>query len=245
MNRVACAVLALALGLAASGAAFALGEYEESDWVFGSGSVLSQDREVPAFRAVELEGSGNLTIRQGPEGPVRVETDENVLPLVKTEVVDGVLHLGLVAGAHVTRMTRLEFTVTSPAVSGLTVSGSGNIRTVDVLRGRSLVLQIHGSGSISCGARVERLQADIGGSGGIDSYGTADRLSVAIRGSGSLRAHELSSADAEVNIAGSGDALLYVTNTLDAEVSGSGSVRYGGGARATVRTTGSGSVSTY
>lgn len=245
MNRLSCAALALVLGLAITGAVFASGDYEDGPGVFGSGSVRSEDREVRAYHAVELEGSGNLTIRQGAQGPVRVETDDNILPLVKTEVVDGVLHLGLVPGARVTRMTRMEFAVSAPAIDSLSLSGSGNIRTTGALRGQALSLAIHGSGNITCEARVSHLRADIGGSGGIDARGTAGSVSVTIEGSGSVRAQELASASAEVRIAGSGDALLNATDTLDAVVSGSGSVRYRGGARATVHSTGSGSVSAY
>jgi len=38
---------------------------------------------------------------------------------------------------------------------------------------------------------------------------------------------------------------VYATNTVDINVSGSGSVEYGGGAKASIRSSGSGSVREY
>ena len=60
-RRAAC--LALGFFLAAAAAGFASGDYENG-WVSGSGHVTTEDREVPSFTAIELEGSGNVTIRR-------------------------------------------------------------------------------------------------------------------------------------------------------------------------------------
>jgi hypothetical protein len=245
MDRLARAVLALGLILASAVTSFASGDVEDSNQIIGSGSIRTEDREVPPFNAVELEGSGNLTIRRGAPGLVRIETDDNLLPLVKTEVVGGVLHLGLIPGAPVNRITRMEFTVVTPKVTAITLSGSGNVRSAGALRGQSLAVNIEGSGNILCDAQAESLQAAIHGSGGIYVRGSAERVSISILGSGSVRAQDLHSTRADVKISGSGDALVFATDALDVVLSGSGSVHYGGGARPTVHSTGSGSASAY
>jgi hypothetical protein len=240
------ALVFLAAGLLLAGStAFASGDFEDNGWVVGSGSIQSEDRDVPSFDAIDVEGSGNVTIRQAPGQSVSVEADDNVLPLVKTEVVGGVLHLGLVHGARVTHLTRLEFTVASPIVRGITISGSGNAQTASPLRAEDMVLDIRGSGSIACDLDASTLTASVGGSGGITTRGHADRLTVKIGGSGSVRARELESSFAEVTVNGSGDAVVYATNTVNISISGSGSVQYGGGATATVHSSGSGSAREY
>jgi hypothetical protein len=92
---------------------------------------------------------------------------------------------------------------------------------------------------------VGSLQATIGGSGGITARGRADRLGVTINGSGTARAHDLTSAFADVRVNGSGDATVYATTTLNISISGSGSVLYGGGAKPTVHSSGSGGVGQF
>ncbi|HET6451743.1 MAG TPA: head GIN domain-containing protein [Spirochaetia bacterium] len=238
------AVPAFALVLAlVCAAAFASGDFEDGHgWIVGSGHVQSTDRDLPSFTAIDLEGSGNVVIRQDGTQLVSVETDDNVLPLVRTEVVDGVLHLGLVRGAHVTHLTRLEFSVAAPRVDGICISGSGNASTATPLRVNGMSLEIRGSGSIDCDTRAATVSAAIGGSGSIHLRGSSDRFTVTISGSGGVHAQELQSADAAVTINGSGDAQLIATHAIEVSLSGSGSVRYGGGARATVHRSGSGSV---
>ena len=243
MNRAArflVPALSFCLLLVSGRAAFASGDAEDHDWVVGSGVIQSEERAVPAFSAIEVEGSGNVTFRQSPTQFVSVEADDNILPLVKTEVVDGVLHVGLVRGSRVMHISRLEFSVASPRLTGLAISGSGNARTASPVRADDLRLEIRGSGNIECDADASSLDAAIGGSGGITARGRAERMSVTIGGSGSVRAHEMESRRATVRIDGSGDAMIYATDTLDVSINGSGSVRYGGGARTTVHKSGSG-----
>jgi hypothetical protein len=241
-TRAACVALGLLL---AAAAAFASGDSESGGWISGSGNVSTENRDVAAFTAIELEGSGNVTVRTGISRAVNVETDDNILPFVKTEVVGNVLHLGFKPDTHVNRMTRLEFTVAAPQLTGITVSGSGNARSAAPLRSDTLSLNIRGSGSITCDADVGGLQATIGGSGGIAVRGRADRLGITINGSGGVHARELSSVFADVRVNGSGDVSVNASNTVNINVSGSGSVEYGGGAKATVRSSGSGSVRKY
>jgi hypothetical protein len=228
--------------LTAAMAGFASGSWESGEWIAGSGNVRSENRSVPGFTAIEVEGSGNVTLRQGNRQSLSVETDDNILPFVKTEVIGGVLHLGIKEGTLLRHMTRLEFQVTAPRVEGITISGSGDVHGGTPLQGDTLTLEIHGSGSIDAAIDVSRLQARIGGSGNIAVSGRADDETITINGSGGVRARDLLADTATVRISGSGDATLNVSQTISVDISGSGSVRYGGGAKSTVRTSGSGSV---
>ena len=103
--------LVLSLLCAAAAGAFASGDSEDDGWIVGSGHVRSEDRDVPSFTAIELEGSGNVTIRQGLLKAVSVETDDNVLPQSRRRSWTACSTSGFRPGTHVTSMTRLEFTV--------------------------------------------------------------------------------------------------------------------------------------
>jgi hypothetical protein len=228
--------------LAAAG--FASGVFESGpfDWVSGSGHVRTENRSVPDFTAIVVEGSGNVTLSQGIRQPVSVETDDNILPYVTTEVIGGVLHLGFKEGTRVRHVTRLEFRVTSPRIEGITISGSGDVHGASTIKGNAMALEIHGSGNIDAELDVARLQTHIGGSGGVSVRGKADDESITINGSGGVRARDLAADTASVSISGSGNALVNAARTISINITGSGSVEYGGGATATVHTSGSGSV---
>ncbi len=243
MKRIHRAI-PLCLALFAAASLFAGGEQEGllGNWVSGSGFVRTETRDVPSFTAVEVDGAGNVTLSQGLVQSVTVETDDNVLPFITTEVIGGVLHLGTRHDTRLTNVRRLEFRISAPSIEGILIAGSGNVRSITPLRADRMSLEIRGSGSIDTEVRTASLTTRIGGSGGISARGRATDLSVDIGGSGSVDARGLTAAAARVKISGSGGASVYVDNTLDVVISGSGSVLYSGGASITVRSSGSGSV---
>src|SRR4051794_16015332 len=59
--------------------------------VRGSGNLKAETRDVPDFDAVAVGAGIRATITIGPRKPIRIEGDDNVLPLVQTTVRDGVL----------------------------------------------------------------------------------------------------------------------------------------------------------
>ena len=57
--------------------------------VKGSGTLASEVRQVAEFTEVELAGSADVEVTVGGEQKVVVEADDNILPLVETNVVNG------------------------------------------------------------------------------------------------------------------------------------------------------------
>jgi hypothetical protein len=244
MQRIALPIVIFALMLAGA-AAFASGDWEGSDRIVGSGRLETERRSVPRFTAIEVEGSGNVVLSQGLLQTVSVESDDNILPAITTEVIGNVLHLGFKRGTRINRMTKLEFRIKVPEITGITISGSGDVRADTTLRADELSLDIRGSGGINADIDTGKLACGIAGSGDIDVRGRSDRLSVTINGSGSVRASGLESAEVEVRINGSGSAYVHATDSLAANLSGSGNVEYRGDPRMTLNASGSGSVRSY
>ncbi|MFI5369480.1 MAG: head GIN domain-containing protein [Spirochaetia bacterium] len=241
MNHTArAAILSGALFLAAAGC-FALGARE----IEGSGVVARESRTVAAFTGIVIEGSGNVTLSQGSAQSLSVETDDNLMPQVKTEVRGGVLYLGFKQGAKLLHVSQLEFLVTVPKLTGVKISGSGNLHTTSLIRAEALSLEISGSGGIYSELDVGRLGVAVSGSGGITAEGKAEHISVVISGSGSVQAHDLVSGTAEVSVNGSGEAVINARRAISINVSGSGRVAYGGGAEATITKSGSGVVQRF
>ena len=54
--------------------------------VTGSGTIISEEREVPIFNQISLKGSGKVILTKGENQNVRVNTDENIMPHIQTEV---------------------------------------------------------------------------------------------------------------------------------------------------------------
>ena len=56
--------------------------------VEGSGNIITEEREVAEFTKVHLKGSGNVIVSQGQTQSLQVKTDDNIMPLIETDVSD-------------------------------------------------------------------------------------------------------------------------------------------------------------
>ena len=207
--------------------------------VNGSGDLISETREVSGFDSINLSGSGEVIVTQGGEESLTVETDDNVMEHVKTEVQGGTLHLGFEEGLNLIDPTRLIFTVGVDDLSELGISGSGDIE-VDSVDTDQFNVTVSGSGNLQIrDLTADSVEARISGSGDVDLTGETTSQDVTISGSGKYRAGDLQSETAEVSISGSGQATVWATESLDSNISGSGSVDYYG--QPSISTSGSGS----
>ncbi len=205
----------------------------------GSGVAGTEQRRVEPFDAVSVGADFEVSIRVAPETSVTLTGDDNLLPMVRTEVRDGTLHIE--ATRLYTARRGIRVSLTTPSLRAVSVSGSSS---VDARRFRadSFRAAVSGSGSLLAEGDAGSLDVIISGSGDAMLAGSADRVTAAVSGSGDLHLLELRARTAQVSVTGSGSAALLATEQLDASVSGSGAVWYSGTPRVTRRVTGSGTV---
>lgn len=212
----------------------------------GSGKAATETRNVAEFQSITLEGSMDLIVKQGNAQQLQVTADDNLLPLIITEVRgsgDGAtLVVRFKKGESYHTRSRMQVSVVMPKLNALTASGSGDMR-VDAFSTPALQISLSGSGD----ARLEGLTtADLGirisGSADVVGSGSATKLKISISGSGDVRLAQMKSDDVSVTIAGSGDATVNAEKTLDVNIAGSGDVTFSGNASMKSRVAGSGSV---
>ena len=135
------------------------------DYTQGSGNVISEQREVPPFNEISLRGTGNIILTQGGNQFVEIRTDDNIMPLVTTEVKGRKLIIG--TKGNIVRSTELTFDIIIPEIIGLYVSGSGNIEGNETIRCEDIDLKVSGSGGVNIFLIAEDIDSKISGSGKI------------------------------------------------------------------------------
>jgi hypothetical protein len=207
----------------------------------GSGTLVTESRDVSDFDRVWLGGSGKVILIQGQTDSLTIETDRNVMHYVTSEVRGGTLVLGTKSGVMVSP-TRLRFTVSVQDLAGLTAAGSGDIVAERVDTDR-VEIKVSGSGQVRVDAlTAEEVEVRISGSGDVELAGQVTGQEVTISGSGKYRGGDLRSETVALTISGSGEAMLWPTESLDARLTGSGSASYYGNPRMDVSSSGSGKV---
>lgn len=236
------------LGIALTGAVLVLAVFAAvAATTQGSGQRASEVRPLGDFEAIELAGPIKLTVRQAATPSVRVEADDNLLPLIETEVVGRgsrpTLRVRVRPGEHLRHRGSIVVTAEVVRLSSIASAGSGDIE-VGTLNTPALKLSLAGSSDADLtGLTTERFEISIAGSGDIRARGQARELELGIAGSGDADLDGLSADAVRVRIAGSGDASVVANRSLTVSIAGSGDVRYRGSvAEVKSSVVGSGSV---
>lgn len=212
----------------------------------GSGRMATEQRALPGFEAIALDGSIDLQVRQGTPQTVEVSADDNLLPLLQTTVEPtaqgATLRVGWQRGQSVATRSPVLVTVVLPRLGSLALSGAGDV-VVDSFETPALQVSLSGSGDVKLpNLRTGELGIRIAGSGDVGGSGQATKLKVSIAGSGDVKLADLQADEVSVKIAGSGDAAVFAQKTLDVSIAGSGDVSYRGDAVVRKSVAGSGSV---
>jgi hypothetical protein len=207
----------------------------------------TEDRHLSGFHAIQLSASYDVYITQGTTESVRVEAPDDVIDKIVTEVQGGVLKIysksnqgwsGSWMGEK-----KMVISITAKEITAIGISGSGNVYFKGGLNSNALKIKVSGSGDVTGKLNVKALEVGLTGSGDIKLTGHADNAAVSVSGSGDYSARDLVTITTAVRVSGSGDATVNASNKIDAVVSGSGDIRYTGGAKqVSTATHGSGDI---
>jgi hypothetical protein len=206
----------------------------------GDGNITTTERTVAAFDRIDLEGSADVRVHLNAAPRVVITADNNLLPIVKTEVQNGKLSIGTDKSGSFTKFLVEVYTQT---LAELAVSGSGEIKLDDEVQASSFNISVSGSGEIKGAVRcTETLDANISGSGEAKLSGACKILNANITGSGEFKGKTFEAKNASVNLTGSGEADVWATENLNVNITGSGEVSYRGNPKITQNIIGSGEV---
>ncbi len=208
----------------------------------GNGKITSDVRNVSSATKIKLMGDMDVIINTGTTG-VKIETDENVIPYIITQMEDDWLEIKTENNLNINTKNPVRVYITTPHITDLQVTGSGNASSESKFNADNKIgFSITGSGNITFNVDAPRIDANITGSGTLHVSGETRDVSVNVAGSGNYEGRELKAENAKVTIAGSGDANLFADQNLQVKIMGSGSVKYRGNAAVDKKIMGSGSV---
>ncbi len=196
--------------------------------VRGSGNVVTEEREVSGFDSVALSGVGEVFITQGDEEALTIETDDNLMRYIESEVRDGRLELRIADNTIPIPSQSIIYRVSVVDLTELDSSGAGSFEIGELDTDR-LDVSLSGAGNI----RIDSLSATdlavtISGAGNVELAGQVGTQEIDMSGLGNYNAPDLESQTASVRISGAGSAVVWVLDTLDVEISGAGNVEYYG-----------------
>jgi hypothetical protein len=186
----------------------ALGGCHFSDFnkTSGSGTMKLEKRNVPAFTAVNISGAYEVEIVVQKEQSLEIEGDDNLLPLIKTEVRDGVLEINNEKSFNTKHALRVRISV--PQLKGISTSGASEMVVSNV--------------------KSDEFNIDTSGASSIKVSGETKTLALEMSGAGDVDTRELRAEKVTVNSSGAAGADVYASEDLRVDASGAGHVNYYG-----------------
>ena len=188
--------------------------------VTGSGTQATETRNVDDFTEIKFLGAGRIDVTIGEPQALELSGDDNILPLIETEVTGGKLVIKPTRAIRTT--TPLVLTITVPDVTSLQLDGAGDINIT--------------------GIDNTRLSVEVAGAGNVMLNGQTENLTINLTGAGRANAENLPAGDVLVTLSGVGQVHVNAVDALDVTITGVGSVTYSGNPEITQNITGLGSL---
>jgi len=202
MNRKIWIILLVLIAFDISGCKFNRG-------ITGSGNRKTEKRELKSFNAIDTTGAYEINVACQKPASFEIEADDNLLPLIKTEVRDGVLYVSNDQRFNTSKSPMLRISL--PELSSIASHGAGEVKIADA---NSSDLKIQSTGA-----------ADI------NAAGKTKSVTISSTGAGNIDTSKLTSEKAKVEATGAANVDVYASEQLDVTVSGVGSVTYSGNPR--------------
>lgn len=211
--------------------------------VRGNGVIKTETRSVGAFSRVEVSGNIELHITQGPAADIRIETDENLLPLIEVRTSGDELEISPRNNFNLDPSGKIKVYVSAPEFKKLGASGACQIYSDSKIASADrLEIDLSGASHARLELNALAVKAELSGAGSIDLRGETKELDIDGSGSSDIRCMGLMAENVDVDISGAGDAEVFASVKLDVHVSGAGDVRYKGNAAVNQNISGAGSV---
>ena len=172
----------------------------------GSGNRVMEKRNVSPFTSISTEGTFDVEIVCQKDFSIEVVGDDNVLPVVTSEVSHNTLRLR--SAKNYSSSEPVSFKIFVPNLEGLSVSGAGRINIKDI--------------------KNDKFEIDASGAPTVTAAGNTKVIDIDTSGAGKFEMQNLHAARGVVDSKGVSRIDLDVSEELDVKISGPSSVYYKG-----------------
>src|ERR1041385_5257476 len=174
--------------------------------VRGSGNRKAEKRTLASFKSVEASGAFEVNIVCQQSQSFEIEGDDNLLPIIKTDVKDG--NLRVYSNTQFSASRPIEIRISVPDLEKYISSGAGDVHI--------------------SGVKNDQLVLSNTGATNIEASGQTKFVDIEFSGAGNIETNELHTERAKISVSGAANVEVYATQQLDVSVSGIGSVTYSG-----------------
>ena len=211
--------------------------------VSGDGNIVTRERPLNGFSGVDVGSAMDVVVSQDSTYSIKIETDNNLQDLIDVFVDHGVLHIYTRDGFNPNPSRKTVVYVSAPILKEFYVSGASSLRSTEKIQGTETVaIGVSGASHINLDLNAPTVDLELSGASQANLKGETRDLSIQGSGSSDIKAYELLSENAHVDISGASSAEVYASIKLEADASGASKIKYRGNATVNSNSSGASSV---
>lgn len=209
----------------------------------GNGNVKVENRTISSFDAVYVSGNADLYVKEDSVFSVRIETDENLMEYIITELDGSTLKIRSKDGVNLKSSRSIKVFVSAPSFKHFKASGACDIFSENKITSSATIgIDISGASDVKMELMAPMVEAELSGAGSLTLSGQTKDFSVDGSGSTDINCFDLQTEYTDIELSGAGNANVFASVKLDVRVSGAADVRYKGNATVNQKISGAGSV---
>jgi hypothetical protein len=191
----------------------------------GSGNVITEKRNInQQFTKISASTGVNVILEQGSPAEVEVETDDNLIDYVITEVENGTLIIKI--EGNINMMTTVNIRVKTETISSLESSSGSSISSKNSLSGSSIALKSSSGSEIEVDLEYETVSCESTSGSDIKASGKALHLETKSSSGSEIDAKNLAANEVYAQSTSGSSTTVKPIVKLDAKASSGSSIDY-------------------
>lgn len=218
-------------------------KYLGGERIRGNGVIKTENRVAGSFNNIHISGNADVYVKQDSVFTIKVETDENLMEYLITEINGSTLEIRSKDKTNLKPSKSIKVYVSGNGFNNFKASGACTIFSENTITNNAgITIHLSGASDVKMNVMAPSIDAKLSGAGNISLSGQTKDFKVGGSGSTDIRCFDLQSENTEVDLSGAGDAEVFASVKLDIHVSGAGDVKYKGNATVSKKISGAGSV---
>ena len=189
--------------------------------IFANGNIISESRSVANFTSLDISVPAKIYITQDPQQEVRIETHEDIMATVETNVVNGELNIGF--SRSIRNLSTLNIYISAADYERIELSGAAKLSS---------------EGCLTLGT----LEIRSSGASNINICGQADEVSLHLSGASEFKSYNMQAQTVRAVVSGATNVQVTAEQQLNVIISGASRVRYKGNPQIDSDISGAGSL---
>lgn len=198
--------------------------YVEFNCTGGSGNVTTITRAIEGFDSISASSGINVYLDSSLRNTVKIEADDNIANLVKTDVSGNELWVHM--NGCIRKSRPINVYVPSKNIRQIAADSFGKIVGRSKITGDRITIDSSSAGNIEVEIDAKEIELRSSSAGEITINGTSEKLTSDASSSGRINAVDLHAKDVSAKASSAGVIKIYASDHLEADASSAGRIEY-------------------